>query len=58
MVIISSGEIIEINSYQQAILRTDENLNAFGSCPKCFWDIADHEIERSQSGIFAMRLAA
>ena len=39
--------------YQQVILRTDLSLNAFGTCPKCFWDIADHENEPAfqQAGI-------
>ncbi len=38
--------------YQQIILKTDVSLNAFGICPKCLWDIADHENEPpSQSGI-------
>ena len=32
--------------YQQVILNlTDLSLNAFGICPKCLWDIADHENE-------------
>ena len=31
--------------YQQVILRTDASLNAFGTCPKCLWDIADHANE-------------
>ena len=39
--------------FQQVILRTDLSLNAFGTCPKCFWDIADHENEpfNHQAGI-------
>ena len=28
--------------YQEQILETDKTLNAFGVCPKCLWDIADH----------------
>ena len=29
--------------YQEQILGTDTTLNAFGVCPKCLWDIADHD---------------
>ena len=29
--------------YQEQIVETDKTLNAFGICPKCLWDIADHD---------------
>jgi hypothetical protein len=38
--------------YQEQILGTDKTLNAFGVCPKCFWDIADHDHDRAPQGDF------
>ena len=36
--------------YQEQILETDNSLNAFGVCPKCLWDIADHNHAHAPQG--------
>ena len=36
--------------YQEQILEADNSLNAFSVCPKCLWDIAEHDHDPNPKG--------